>query len=73
MYKVQISIKDVIIIFKTSFHYTAAVITLIFLKCRLIFVVVVFGFQVCVSTENFRIYVDLFYWYIICKLLKALT
>lgn len=27
-----ICIKDVIIIFKTSFHYTAAVITLIFLN-----------------------------------------
>lgn len=26
----------------------------------------------CVSTESFQIYVDLFYWYIICKLLKAL-
>lgn len=32
-----ICIKDVIIIFKTSFHYTAAVITLIFLNVDLIF------------------------------------
>lgn len=32
MYKVWICIKDVIIISKTSFHYTAAVITLIFLS-----------------------------------------
>lgn len=46
----MICIKDVIIIFKTSFHYTAAVITLIF-KENVVFFVFVFLLQVCIHQE----------------------
>lgn len=70
VYKVGICIKDVIIIFKTSFHSTAAVITLTFFKkCRSIFFFASGVYPLRISELMWI----LFYWYINCKLLQALT